>query len=92
MSVGEVLREKMTNMQRWLESEGLNTDVKIEALPTVQLVAAAQAISVEAVRHRSFEMLLAQEDAPKEVDFVSTRPLLHDKFWRYLELFSELVA
>jgi len=95
MNVGDLIREKMQNMQRWLEANGLQTTPRVTDLSKLQLVAIAQAIPPGAVSDRSFAELLTHPDAAALADsirFVQGRPEMHDKFWRYLELFSELVV
>ncbi len=84
-------------MSRWLQAEGL--PVTFGDLPEVQIVALAQLLRdkfADTIDARSFEELLAdKENAPPAVlsivQEVQKRPPLHDKFWRYLELFSDTV-
>ena len=100
MSVGDVLREKMTNMEKWLRDEQVPLRLRVESLHTAQLVLFARAIPTHnrsfAVLHEDAELLDAAEKADMGIrDTLNTlekRAELHDKFWRYLELFSTLVA
>ena len=51
---------------------------------------------MDAIESRDFDALIAPMDLPAGmlaiVVFVRNRPELHDKFWRYLALFSDTVA
>lgn len=98
MNVGEFLAQKVGNMYRWLKEEGLPVDLPTVA--NVQLVAMAQRLHKkysDAIYEEDFEPLLAdKENLPPEmlmaVSFVQRRPELHEKFWRYLALFSDTVV
>lgn len=98
MSVSELLREKCGNMQRWLQGEGCNILIDVDSLPNVQLTMMAVHLHEHdtAIRNRSFMQLLADNDLPPSLsqvmDFVQLRTDLHDKFWRYLALFSDAVS
>ena len=92
MNVGDLMYEKMSNMEQWLVGEGLKVNVTVKTMHKAQLVALAQHIPKDAVATRSFARLFEQEEPEVMlalVKFVEARPELHDKFWRYLELFSE---
>lgn len=96
-TVGEFLHEKAENMTRWLKEAGNPVDLDLGRLTRMQVTALAQHLHKEhseTIELRSFPKLLeAQENIPPEllmsINFVSKRPDLHDKFWRYLALFSE---
>jgi len=97
-SVGEFLKEKAGNMQRWLKANGNPIDTDFSSLPAISVVQMAQELHKyeSAITARDFNALLADPDAlPAElamtVGFVRGRTDLHDKFWRYLELFSDTV-
>lgn len=94
MNVGEFLVEKLTNMRRWLHDEGL---VDPRPLPSaIELTVLAQELNAKyaaVIRARDFNCLPdAPEDLKNAVRFVRERVHLHDKFWRYLELFSDTVS
>lgn len=97
MSVSELLREKCGNMQRWLRGEGCSIPLDVDSLANVQLTMMAVHLHEHdaAIRERSFDEL-AQDDLPPALSqvltFVMQRPDLHDKFWRYLALFSDAVS
>ena len=96
-TVGELLKEKAGNMTRWLQEAGNPVDLDLGRLSQMQITALAQHLHSEhseTIELRSFARLLkVKENVPAEllmsVSFVSKRPDLHDKFWRYLALFSE---
>lgn len=98
-TVGSFLRKKASNMSTWLQEEGVSAGTTIGDLQDVQIVALAQVLHdqfAEAIKQRTFEPLLAdKENVPlnvlKIVQHVEKHPQLHDKFWRYLELFSDTV-
>ena len=98
ITVAEYLRSKLENMKSWLAAEGCA--VELTLLQDVQIVALAQVLAADygdAVAARDFDALLAdKENLPlvvlKVVAFVRPHPPLHDKFWRYLELFSKTVS
>tara|TARA_B100001250_G_scaffold23184_1_gene19472 strand:+ start:1268 stop:1570 length:303 start_codon:yes stop_codon:yes gene_type:complete len=96
-TVASFLREKVYNMAAWLESEGMpRYRSPWPDLPDIALTAFAQTLRetyTEAIEARDFDAV--EGGVPKEVqewfNWVRERPALHDKFWRYLALFSETV-
>ena len=96
-TVAEFLRVKFNNMKMWLQAEGLGA--QHAELHDLQIVALAQILHddyAEAIESRSFAQLLEdKENLPRDVltivQHVEEHPLLHDKFWRYLKLFSDTV-
>ncbi|MAH41485.1 MAG: hypothetical protein CMO41_04480 [Verrucomicrobiales bacterium] len=98
-TVGAFLREKLKNMATWLENEGVS-GAAVSHLQEVQIVAMAQHLHdnyAEALTQRAFTPLLQdKENIPlivlKIIKEVEARVDLHDKFWRYLELFSKTVG
>ena len=99
-TVASFLREKVSNMSLWLTSAGYNGDVKLPALTDLALVTLAQTLHstyATAIKERDFDKLLAnKESLPAElthlVEYVQQAAPLHDKFWRYLALFSDTVS
>lgn len=98
VQIGEFLKQKAGNMQRWLKENGNLIDTDFGALPAIAIVQMAQELLKyeSAIVARDFDALLADPDAlPVElamtVGFVRGRTELHDKFWRYLRLFSDTV-
>lgn len=99
-TVGSFLREKLRNMSTWLQGEGLSSSLDMSNLQEVQVVALAQILHdkfADAIKTRTFEPLEADKeniplDVLKIVQHVKENPALHDKFWRYLKLFSDTVS
>lgn len=98
ITVGSFLRQKLSNMAEWLRAEGVCAN-GLDALQDVQIVALAQHLHdnyADAIEVRVFEPIMEdKENIPphvlKIVQSVEERPPLHDKFWRYLKLFSDTV-
>lgn len=99
-TVGEFLREKLTNMVTWLKGAGLPVDINVGDVSNVAIVAFAQQLRAQhemTLKTEDFEPLLSDKEnlpAPllMTVSFVARNPELHHKFWRYMELFSDTVA
>ena len=91
-TVGEFLVEKLGNMHRWLREEGftLNWDARITTVTATMMAVHLRDELKADIDTRNFDAFAAEEFAPV-LNFVRERPALHDKFWRYLELFSESV-
>ena len=99
MSVGAFLISKLQNMERWLKENDCPVDMHAAAMPVTQVVAFAQELRAthgDAVKDRSFDAILEDTTLPGEIlmtlAFVKNRPELHDKFWRYMALFSDTVS
>lgn len=96
-TVGEFLREKVDNMAAWLKENGCPVD--LPQMGNLALTAFAQTLQSDykvAIGARDFTTLLEdKENLPPQilmtVSFVQKNSLLHDKFWRYLTLFSDTV-
>jgi hypothetical protein len=98
-SVGAFLLEKATNMEAWLSAE-LASPLPEMALSELSVTA----MSTKLAEHRQ---LVFNRDLPglsrqasraglaaltEMLEAVRTRRDLHDKFWRYLELFVTTVS
>tara|TARA_Y100001972_G_scaffold127729_1_gene185545 strand:+ start:437 stop:751 length:315 start_codon:yes stop_codon:yes gene_type:complete len=98
VTIGSFLREKAQNMAKWLREEGI--EHTLGPLQELQAVALAQALREhynDAIEQRCFGKLCDdKENIPPEVLqivlLVWKREDLHDKFWRYLKLFSDTVS
>ena len=97
-TVADFLRSKLGNMARWLSAEGCPVTVNPDDFNNVQITAFAVELKdryATALQSRSFEPLLEDktQHAPllMMVSYVSKNAHLHDKFWRYMTLFSETV-
>ena len=99
MTVGAFLVEKMRNMHTWLST----ADIKLPAFQANEVACVIVAnmllehkASIEA---RNFPGLVSMtENAPIHAELITNavvgvhqRPDLHDKFWRYLDLFCSSV-
>ena len=98
-TIGEFLECKVLNMKLWLVEAGYQNSIDVGVYSELQLTAMAQKLRgehLDAIESRDFEALIAPMDLPAGmlaiVVFVRNRPELHDKFWRYLALFSDTVA
>lgn len=97
-TVATFLKEKVDNMINWLRNEG--AELTVPSTTGIAVTALAQALHdqyAEVIKERLFDELMAdKENLPleilKAVQFVHDRPPLHDKFWRYLTLFSDTVS
>ena len=98
-TVGEYLLEKATNMQCWLHNE-LHDDKERTRLTemSVTVMASRLHMNAQAVRDRDWDTLLrvassaGLTDLTDMIEAVRSRGDLHDKFWRYLDLFVELMS
>ena len=105
-TVGEFLKEKLVNMAVWIEGEIGKENLPVDVVQlsrdrrAVEVTILAEVLNANStlVTHRDWSGLvrrLTEEDLP--VDFaavlhaVRAREELHDKFWRYMELFREVV-
>ena len=99
-TVGNFLQQKAANMAQWLKESGNPVDLDLGRLTQLQMTALAQVLHDKhhkSIATRSFADLLAEkENIPAEllmtITWVSKRVDLHDKFWRYLTLFSDTVS
>lgn len=91
LTIGSFLRDKMLNMHQWLGDHGLVVSSDGLSDLTATLIAQELAAYTEAIAARDFEGLTGEKRVVEIVVFVRDRPELHDKFWRYLELFSNTV-
>jgi hypothetical protein len=104
---GEFLKEKMTNMARWVQREVEQEDLPADMIAGIAdrsaLEVTALAGALEAnkslVIHRDWSglvRLLEEHRVLPELQEVlcllCKRPELHSKFWRYMELFVEVSA
>lgn len=96
-TVADFLRTKVTNMSAWLMASGCTLARMPDAMSDLALVTFAHMLTKIDLRARDFRLLEAdKENWPADVNnvlaFVEAHPELHDKFWRYLQLFSETVS
>ena len=99
-TVGSFLREKLTNMTTWIESElgTQSVDLKqyvAERTDTeIAYIVGILSTNSTQIAKRDWDGLTV--DIPTELTSVfqriRKREDMHDKFWRYLELFVESVS
>ena len=103
LTVGEFLREKMTNMISWVEKElGKNNlgDLKqyvAERNDTeLAYVVGILRSNSNVITHRSWSDLDRLGSMPNELlelfQAVKNREDMHDKFWRYLKMFVDVIS
>lgn len=103
---GEFLVEKLRNMAKWVVEEvgkeNLPVDIiaGINGLQALEVTAVCGLIEANAdqVTHRNWSglvQLMEANNVPPEMQEVVTavqqRPGMHDKFWRYMQLFVDVV-
>lgn len=106
MTVGDFLKEKVGNMARWVAEEVGNENLPVDIVQltkdrtAVEVTVLAEALNAHStkVTHRDWSglvRLIEAENLPIDftvvVQAVRVREQMHDKFWRYLELFCEVV-
>ena len=102
MTKGQFLLQKLRNMARWVEQEVGKENLPVDILAGIagrsELEVAALAGKLESnsaqVAHRDWHglaHLLPQRELQEVVTAIKQRPGMHDKFWRYMELFIEIV-
>lgn len=102
-TVGAFLREKLTNMGLWVASElgeTSNMDIKqylAERSDTeIAYVVGILGSNSTMITHRDWSGLARVGDIPAQMlelfQLVRKREDMHDKFWRYLALFAEVIS
>lgn len=104
---GEFLKEKMGNMARWVTQEvgkeNLPADIIAgitgRSVLEITVLSGALETNADLVTHRNWGglvQLMSANNAPSELQevvvVVQRRPDMHDKFWRYMELFVAVSA
>ena len=97
-TVSEFLREKMMNMARWIHTEVTDSEVNlehfVETRSNAELVYLAECI--KEADPKSFSDIYSISEAPDKfkrvIMFVEEKPDMHDKFWRYVDLFVKTIS
>lgn len=99
VAVIDVLREKMTNMAKWIEGEiedagDLVSDVSEMSNTKMMLFASELQARVDTIRNRDWNSLLLEDFGGYKTTFfrIFLREDMHDKLWRYLELFVVIIS
>jgi hypothetical protein len=99
---GAYLKDKLENMTRWVIGEVGKENLPVDILAGIagrsELEVTAFAGKLESnsvqVAHRDWHglaQLLPLRELQEVVTAIKQRPSMHDKFWRYMELFIEIV-
>lgn len=101
-TVGEFLREKLTNMGTWVTTELGDTPVDIKQYladrtdTEIAYVVGILGSNSTMITHRDWSGLARVGDIPTELldtfQLVRKREDMHDKFWAYLELFVHVIS
>ena len=100
-TVGDFLRAKMMNMARWVQKElqcefDLPDFISNRSTTELTFIAGTLAAEKPLIVHKDWHGLSQLGDMPDEMlevfHSVRQRPPMHDKFWRYLELFAAVVS
>ena len=102
-TVGHFLVEKLQNMHNWLSEECQGYDKhKYDLCRSILTPTNATIVAEILLRHKStiyqrdWDNLSRIPQLPVEIVelgvLIKPQPKLHDKFWRYLELFVESVS
>jgi len=101
-SKGAFLKEKMGNMARWVTEEVGKENLPVDIIAgidgrsalEVTVLSGALEANKSHVLHRNWSglvQLMAEHNAPSELQevvvAVQQRPAMHEKFWRYIDLF-----
>lgn len=102
---GEFLKTKLQNMARWATQEIGEENLRVDIITSingrseleVMLIAGALQANKDKAIHRDWVglvQILADNKIPtglqEVVVEVQKRPHMHDKFWRYVDLFIEV--
>ena len=101
-TVGAFLKEKLTNMATWIEGELGTSSVDLKQYVAERteteiayVVGNLCANSVQ-ITHRDWSGLARLYDLPTDllmiIDAVRKREDMHDKFWRYLDMFVNVIS
>jgi hypothetical protein len=107
MQVGQFLQDKLLNMAKWIVAEvgkeniPLDVEAVVGALSSIEVTYFAQTLHENKVSivHRDWlkliQLLIDEPRVPSSLmdiaQIVRSRVDMHDKFWRYLSLFVEVV-
>ena len=99
---GEFLHEKLSNMAKWVTTEVGEENLPVDIITgitgrsalEVTVLAATLEANADLATHRNWSglvQLMEANRAPSELQevivAVQKRPDMHDKFWRYIDLF-----
>ena len=103
-TIGSFLKEKMTNMAVWIRTElgpeVTNVDMEqyvSERTETeIAYVVGLLSTNSNMITHKDWSGLARLQDLPPQLEalfhHIRQREDMHDKFWRYLELFAQVIS
>jgi len=96
-TIGAFLQSKLNNMLRWIaETGGPQAPREPTQLEATALAETLVRDHVQTIGARDFNALLQDPsllpDMVLALQFVISNEQMHDKFWRYLKLFSDTVV
>ena len=101
-TVGQFIKEKMGNMAKWATTELKELDVDLEHFvqerTETECAYLAGLLSTNSIMipHKDWSGLSRIGEMPKELlavfHLIRQREDMHDKFWRYLELFVSVIS
>ena len=102
-TVGSFLREKLTNMANWVDNElGTPSTVNLKQYVAgrteteIAFIAGLLSTNSNLIAHKDWSGLARLGDIPAEMKeifhAIRKRDDMHDKFWRYLHLFAEVIS
>lgn len=101
-TIGHFLREKLTNMGGWINEElgtqpvDLKQYVAERTETEIAYVVGLLSTNSNLITQRNWSGLAGLADLPAELQTVFSlihqREEMHDKFWRYLELFVVVIS
>lgn len=98
MTLGEFLFDKFNNMLKWLEMNGIDKPSGcslLNSLIVTKIVEELRERHLAAIKDRDMNaLLLAHDDERFQAIMrqIIERPELHEKFWRYMDLFVTVIA
>jgi len=103
-TVGAFLKDKLGNMARWATGELKNTDYGVDLEHFVRertemecaYLAGLLSTNSNMITHRDWSGLARIGEMPRQLldvfHLIRQREDMHDKFWRYLELFANVIS
>lgn len=100
ISVGEFLNSKVINLLTWLQTENIISSLELHeakaACTPLRCVVLAQQLQQHkaCIIHRDWLAFVQTDEVPEvmkvAVAKIRQNPDLHDKFWRYMQLFVDV--
>lgn len=92
-TVGEYLKEKLTNMAKWVKEEtGEDMTELVISKSDVEIACVIGKLSEVPLGSWSELCRLVPDEFMTPFDAVRNRPEMHEKFWRYIRLFVVVIS